>query len=275
MGQIFEEGFFHADPHPGNLFVIPPAGSLTGAWQLAFVDFGMVGEVPATTREGLREAVIAVGTQDSARLVKAYEMLGFLLPGADLELIEEAEAKVFDRFWGKSMSDLRDIDHRELMEFASEYRELMLEMPFQLPQDLLLLGRTAAILSGMCTGLSPAFNVWDSMQPYAEDLLKSELTGNWQVWWEEIEVILRSLISLPRRLDGMLDQLERGELQVQAPGLENHLANIEKNLRGLTGAVIFAALFIGGMQLLLAGYSLPGYILLGFAFLALVVVISR
>lgn len=275
MEQIFEKEFFHADPHPGNLFVIPPEKSPTGAWQLAFVDFGMVGQVPSSAMDGLREMVIAVGTQDAGRMIQAYEKLDFLLPGANLDLIEQAEAKAFERFWGKSMSELQDIDHKELLAFASEFRDLMYEMPFQIPQDLLLLGRTVAILSGMCTGLDPGFNVWESIRPYAEDLVKSELGGNWEMWWGEIEVLLRSLISLPRRLDGMLGQVERGELQVQAPGVERHLANIEKNLQGLTGGVLFAALFIGGIQLVLAGFSLPGFILLGSALIPLLVILFR
>ena len=275
LDQIYEKDFFHADPHPGNLFVIPPEDTPRGDWQLAFVDFGMVGHVPETAREGLREIVIAVGTRDAGRLVNAYDKLGFLLPGADLELIEKAEAKAFERFWGKSMSELQEIDHRELMDFADEFRDLMYEMPFQIPQDLLLLGRTIAILSGMCTGLDQGFNIWEIIRPYAEELVKTELTSNWEMWWGEIEVLLRSLISLPRRLDGMLAQVERGELRVRAPDLETHLGNIEKNLQGLTGAVLFAALFIGGMQLLLAGYSLPGFILLGCALISLLVILLK
>jgi predicted unusual protein kinase regulating ubiquinone biosynthesis (AarF/ABC1/UbiB family) len=275
MSQIFEMEFFHADPHPGNLFVIPPADSPHGSWQLAFVDFGMVGHVPETAREGLREMVIAVGTQDPGRLLAASQKLGFILPGADLDMIEEAEAKAFERFWGKSMSELQEIDHREFLDFADEFRDLMFEMPFQIPQDLLLLGRTVAILSGMCTGLDQGFNVWENVRPYAEELVKKELTSNWEVWWEEIEVILRSLINLPRRFENMLSQVERGELRVQAPDLEEHLGNIEKNLRGLTGAVLFAALFIGGMQLLMAGFSLPGFLLIGSAMISLLVILLK
>ena len=275
MDQIFEKEFFHADPHPGNLFVIPPEDTPDGGWQLAFVDFGMVGHVPETAREGLREALIAVGTQDPGRLVGAYEKLGFLLPGADLELIEKAEAKAFERFWGISMSELQALDHRELMDFASEFRDLMYEMPFQIPQDLLLLGRTMAILAGMCIGLDPGFNLWENIRPYAEELVKAELTGNWELWWGEIEALLRSLLSLPRRLDVMLTQAEQGELQVQAPALEAHLGNIEKSLQWLTGAVLFAALFIGGMQLLLAGFSLPGFILIGCAIIPLIVLLLK
>jgi predicted unusual protein kinase regulating ubiquinone biosynthesis (AarF/ABC1/UbiB family) len=275
MGQIFDKEFFHADPHPGNLFVIPAEDTPEGSWQLAFVDFGMVGHVPASARDGLREAVIAIGTKNAARLVQAYEKLGFLLPGADLELIEQMEAKAFERFWGKSMAELKDIDHRELMEFGHEFRDLMYEMPFQIPQDLLLLGRTVAILSGMCTGLDPGFNVWESVRPFAENLVKSEVTGNWELWWGEIETLLRSLIAMPRRMDTLLGKMERGELQVQATELQRQLEGIEKNLQGLTGAILFAALFIGGMQLVLAGFSLPGFILLGSALIPLLVILFK
>ena len=283
MEQVFEYEFFHADPHPGNLFVIPPQKDQDGKnetsgssdWQLAFVDFGMVGHIPGTARDGLREGVIAVGTQDAGRLVEAYQKLGFLLPGADLEMLEQAEAKAFERFWGKSMAELQDIDHQELMEFAHEFRDLMYSMPFQIPQDLLLLGRTLAILSGMCTGLDPAFNVWESVRPYAEDLIKSEMTGNWDLWLREIEILLRSLLSTPRRLDAVLDQLEKGDLRVQVPELQDHLQGIEKNLQRLTGSIVFAALLLGGVQLILAGQTIGGITLIGAALISFLVLILR
>jgi len=275
MEQIFDEAFFHADPHPGNLFVIPEDQSPEGEWQLAFVDFGMVGQVPNNARDGLRELMIAVGTQDAGRMIKAYQKLDILLPGADLDLIERAETKVFERFWGKSMAELRDIDHREFMDFGEEFRDLMYDMPFQLPQDLLLLGRAVAILSGMCTGLDPDFNVWENIRPYAEELVKSELSGNWENWWGEIEVVLGSLISLPKRLDGMINKVERGELKVQAPSVRRELATINRNLRSLTRSILFLAVFIGGIQLALAGYNLPGYGLLVLSLIPLVLILIR
>ena len=92
LQQIFEDGFFQADPHPGNLFVEPvlsagQIGNLPG-WRLTFVDFGMAGRVAPNIRVGLRELAIAVGTRDAARMITAYQMLGVLLPGADLALLE-------------------------------------------------------------------------------------------------------------------------------------------------------------------------------------------
>jgi len=93
LRQIFEHGLFHADPHPGNLFVEPVIPTQDGgpSWRLIFVDFGMVGRVPPSLRAGLREMVIGVGTRDAARLVRASQIMGVLLPSADLERLEQAQ----------------------------------------------------------------------------------------------------------------------------------------------------------------------------------------
>ncbi|NTV83881.1 MAG: hypothetical protein HGA23_06210, partial [Bacteroidales bacterium] len=99
LKQIFEDGFFHADPHPGNIFITPlPEKKQDGstAWKLTLVDFGMVGRMPERLMEGLRETVISVGLQDSSRLVKAYQMLGVLLPSANMKLLEEADEFMSD-----------------------------------------------------------------------------------------------------------------------------------------------------------------------------------
>ncbi len=102
LQQIFEDGFFHADPHPGNLFVspLPEQGDGTG-WQLTFVDFGMVGHVAPELRDGLRETVIAVGTRDTSRLIKAYQLMGVLLPGARSQADRKSRAARFRDDVGK------------------------------------------------------------------------------------------------------------------------------------------------------------------------------
>src|SRR4029077_12630703 len=128
-----------------------------------------------------------------------FQTLDVLLPSADLKLLEQAESQLFDRFWGMSMSDLRKVDHREMRQFGMQFRELMYEMPFQLPHNLLLLGRTVAILSGMSTGLDPNFNVWGEVAPYATKLVSAEGGSNWETWLEEALKVLQVLIALPGR----------------------------------------------------------------------------
>lgn len=273
LQQIFEDDFFHADPHPGNLFVHPGEGDGGADWQLTFVDFGMAGRVPPNLRAGLREGVIAIGTRDAARMVKSYQMLGVLLPHADLALIEKAEAKAFERFWGRSMAELRDISVQEMHEFTREFRELIYTMPFQIPQDLILLGRTVAILSGMCTGLDPQFNFWYSLAPFAQKLIAEEAVSGWEFWLGELGGMARALLTLPQRTEAMLGRMERGELAVQIPRITEQMNRLERTVRRGVGGLIFAALLTSGVQLYLAGQVIWGGILFACASLALIWVI--
>ena len=274
LKQIFEDGFFHADPHPGNLFVTPrpvtednqrsnPVDKI--GWQLTFVDFGMVGNVPGHLSEGLREMMIGVGTRDAARVVQSYRTLGVLLPSADLKLLEQAGTQLFDRFWGMSMGELRDLDHRQMMQFAMQFRELMYEMPFQLPHNLLLLGRTVAILSGMCTGLDPNFNVWTQLAPYAQKLVRDEGVSNWDVWLNAIGELVKQLVSLPLQTGRVLTRLERGELNVNVPQVNRQIFHLEGAVNRLTGSILFAAFFFGGVLLYQGGDIRLGYLFWAFS----------
>ena len=253
LTQIFEFRFFHADPHPGNLFVQP--ASAEHGWRLVFIDFGMVGEVTPTIRQAIREAVIAVGTRDPARLIRSFQTVDALRPGADLERIAEAQQAVFDRYWGRSMSELRAVDRREVREFMSQFRDLLFELPFQVPENLIYLGRTVAILSGMCTGLDPDFNLFVEITPFAEKLLAEESQGrNFDFWINEIVDQLRKLAALPARVDNVLGKFERGDLAVTVKyGPEQRAAQraLPAALRGLANSLVAVALLAVGTVLYL------------------------
>jgi predicted unusual protein kinase regulating ubiquinone biosynthesis (AarF/ABC1/UbiB family) len=252
LQQIFRDGFFHADPHPGNLFVAPDADA-TG-WRLVFVDFGMVGRLSPTVRTGMREAAIAVGTRDSARLVRAQQQLGLLLPSANLSMLERAEARVFDRLWGTTMADLQQIGRQEIREIAGEFRELLYEMPFHVPEDLILLGRTVGILSGMCTGLDPQFNVWHQVTPFAKTLLQEDSTFDWNVVLDAAWGVAAATLALPRQAETLLGKLNRSELALQVPRVEEQLGRLELTMRRVAGSVICAAATLGAAQLYVAGH---------------------
>ncbi|MBU4226547.1 MAG: AarF/ABC1/UbiB kinase family protein, partial [Chloroflexi bacterium] len=193
-----------------------------------------------------------------------------LLPGADLKLIEQAEARIFDLFWGKSMSELRQISHKDMHRFAFQFRELMYTMPFQFPQNLLMLGRTVAILSGMCTGLDADFNLWVQLAPYAQKLVTEEAGSNWRVWLDELGEVLKTLVAIPSQAGRVLAQMERGELSVQAPQINRQVAYLEKAVNRLGGVILSAALMLGGVLLYNAGNTLfAGIMLAGSALVLL------
>jgi predicted unusual protein kinase regulating ubiquinone biosynthesis (AarF/ABC1/UbiB family) len=270
--QVFEDNFFHADPHPGNLFVAPVSASsmrrklcpLSKAspsagkdWQLTFVDFGMAERIPASLRAGLREMVIAIGTKDAHRLVQAYQQLNMLLPGTDLRALEVAHEQVLERFWGLSMTELREIDLDEIRAFTQENREMFYEMPFQLPQNLIFLFRTLGILSGLCTGLDPELNLWESFTPYAERVIAEEATTNWKIWLGEVGESGKAALVLPKHLDSvlikadrLLEEVEAGRLlEIFFPSLEPLLERLEFALHRLVTALVVAAMFLGGSYL--------------------------
>ena len=248
LQQIFRDSFVHLDPHPGNLFVTPITDPAPGepAWKLTFIDFGMMGEVPENLREGLTEALISVGLRDGARAVRSMEILNVILPGADMHLIERASTEVFARFGGMSMDELVNVPPEEMIEFAGQFRELVFELPFQVPDDMLMLGRSVGILSGVATGLEPSFNVWAVLTPYAATLVSGE--GGLSVGRivKEAADLGRTLLALPGRVDRVLTSAERGELTVRTPRVAAQVERLNRTARGTNGVLVFAALLLAG-----------------------------
>ncbi|MDO8120620.1 AarF/UbiB family protein [Isoptericola sp. b490] len=265
LQQIFEDGFVHADPHPGNLFVTPVDGDGPPRWKLTFVDFGMVSRIPDSVRDSLRELLIAVGTRDAGRVVRAYQMLDMLLPGADLAAIERAEAQVFDRYWGLSMNELRNIDPQEVREFAHQYRDLLLDMPFQVPQNLLYVVRTVAILSGMCTGLDPDFNLWSQLGPFARKLVADETSSGLDRWLDQLGDTLMAAVALPGQATRVLTQIESRGLAVRDEQATRSLRTLRRSVDRLSTTVAGAALLVAGAVLVAAADDGVGIALMAVA----------
>jgi predicted unusual protein kinase regulating ubiquinone biosynthesis (AarF/ABC1/UbiB family) len=251
LQQIFEDRFFHADPHPGNLFVLP-TNTDEGKWQIIFVDFGMTGELNEKMLNGLREVLISVGTQDASRLVRAYQKLEILLPGADTDAIQNASAVAFSRFWGRTAPELSSLGREEVMQFAHEFSDVLYDLPFQIPENFILLGRCIGILSGLCSGLDPEFNIWQQIVPYAGRLINDQHSSGLGWIVQEIGDTLRIAASLPRRSEGLMNRLEQGKISFQIPDVQRQLIRLEKTLHHLTAAIVFAVLVMCAVQLHLA-----------------------
>ena len=260
LKQIFEDHFFHADPHPGNLFIHPLSTPVAGEktpFQLVFVDFGMAGSVPTHQLAGLRELLIGLGTQDASRVVKAYQILDILLPGADVSLLERGTSRIFEQFWGKTAPQMMEMHQEEAVAFAREFGALIYDLPFQVPENMILLARCLGILSGICTGLNSDFNVWTNVAPYASRLVQAEGGSNLQFWLKELVSILQSLVTLPRKTETLLNRIEQGRLEINDPHLTRQVAHLDRSIGRISGAIVFAAFLLGGIQLYLAGHILP------------------
>jgi predicted unusual protein kinase regulating ubiquinone biosynthesis (AarF/ABC1/UbiB family) len=245
--QLFSHGFFHADPHPGNLFVSPASASGGEVpWTLTFVDFGMMGEVPPVLRTTLRHLIIAAAARDGRGMVKAALDAGVLLPNADTTELEHVMTQVFARFGGMGFAELRELDPREFTAFAREFGHVLRDMPFQLPENFLLIARAASLTSGLCSSLEPSYNLWDSIEPYAAQLVRDEGGNVLRDVGKQALDIAGIAWRLPGRADALLTQAEEGRLAVATPRLDKSVARAERAVRRLSWAVVFAGLIVGG-----------------------------
>jgi predicted unusual protein kinase regulating ubiquinone biosynthesis (AarF/ABC1/UbiB family) len=121
----------------------------------------------------------------------------------------------------------------------------------------------------MCTGLDPDFNVWKGLAPFAQELIQEEAGEIWEQLLEQATSWGKLLFNLPKRLDSTLTKLERGKIAIRTPELERRLSRLEQSNRKQVGAVIFAALLLGGIQLILGEVMVPGSILLAGAAITL------
>jgi predicted unusual protein kinase regulating ubiquinone biosynthesis (AarF/ABC1/UbiB family) len=253
--QLFGHGYFHADPHPGNVFVTPVTSNSSGApagqaWRLTFVDFGMMGEVTDELRNGLRRLLIAVASRDGRGLVDGIQDVGVLLPTADTADLERALAQLFDRFGGMGFAQLRKVDQREFREFGQEFGMVVRSLPFQLPENFLLVIRSMSLTSGVCSSLDPEFNIWDAIEPYATRLLREEGGNLAMSAAKEAISFAGTALRLPGRIDALITRINDGVVTVATPSIDRRLGRLERLLRKAIGAVLFAGFLVGGILLI-------------------------
>ncbi len=241
--QIFVTGFFHADPHPGNIFVTPTPD---GSWTLTFIDFGMMGEISDSLRSGLREFILAAVARDGRALIAALERVGVLLNTADTDELERVMAALFDRFGGMGVAELAAIDERELEAFARQFGETMRAMPFQFPESFLLLIRTISLISGVTSALNRSFNMWDAIDPFARTVLTGSGEGFARDLGQRALDYVTTMARLPRRLDDVITRIDSGRLAVRTPELDRRLRSIDRSIGRMASAIVFAALLFAG-----------------------------
>lgn len=245
--QIFNEGFFHADPHPGNLFVKPEDPVATDeegnrTFSLIFVDFGMVGRIKSLMGENLRKLLVGVTQRDARALTLAYRDLGFFLPGADLDRITEAQTRLLDELWGRDLLELTRPDPREVQALGREFRDILFDFPFQIPQDFVYLGRALGILSGLASQLDPQMNPWYKVEQYGRALIRTK-----DVQRAGLETLLQTVkpfVTLPAQLERVLRMAEQGNLHVEMgpdPSTLRRLDRLDRRLQQLQATVLAGA----------------------------------
>lgn len=257
--QILIDGFYHADPHPGNLFV-------TTEGVVIMVDFGMIGSVANEMRPLLIDLVLALTQRDYFAVVEQLKRLGFLRRDADNLLLVRAVSIFLEHTLGSGT----DINSTDLQVFLKDLERLLYEQPFQIPARFTFLGRALGTLYGICVDLDAEINFIEVSRPYVDKFLGSKNSA-YTIALEKARGLGKALIDIPGLLERVLVKAERGDLHLKmdAPDFKEAMADNTRALLSLGWALVFGFVLLASVFLLTEGHLLEARIGAGLCILTL------
>lgn len=259
--QIFEDGFFHADPHPGNVLVLgEPFAPVFG-----LVDLGMVGRLSPRMRDRVVDLMVAASRQDHDGIADALYAIGTPTKKIDREAFRAEVSFLADRYLGKKLKDIElSAVIRDLVRAATKYG-------IEVPPDFLLVGKALMTIEGIGREIYPDLDVFEESKPYFLNILRKryspEKVGNELL--RRLERLSGATADVPFQLQEVLNDLRLGRLAIRTDSPTGYLAT-ERLSRRLFTALVFSSLLLGSSWLITSGFDTLGATLLGLALAILV-----
>jgi ubiquinone biosynthesis protein len=261
--MILEDGFFHADPHPGNIFVMPDG-------RIGLMDFGIVGWLTPDLMENIAGAFLSFINKDFDDLVSQYIELGFVPEEVDIEVFRnEFKADLIEVCEPLYDMKLSEINFAEYIEILTE---IAIKHGLQMPSALLLMDKTMLILDNIGRQLDPNFNFLAVAEPYAAKLVRKRLSP--QKTLDKVRkgfAEMSEMVTIPKQINRLLRKTLKDGLgfKVDPIGMERLIKDIDRSSNRLAFSIIVAALIVGSSLLLQSGIGgeilgLPGVGAIGF-----------
>ena len=242
--MIFEDGFFHADPHPGNLFVMPDG-------RIGLMDFGIVGWLTPDMMEDIADAFLAILNKDFDRIVEMYINLGLVADAVDSDTFRRDFKKdlvyLLEPLYDLSISEINFPEYLEAM------TQLVIKHGLKVPSELLLMNKTMLIMDNIGRELDPSFNLIASAEPYAAKLVKSRMSPQRVLNKTQANLtqIGDLLVDTPKQMNRLLRKTMRDEIKfkIDPIGMEKLIKDIDRSSNRLAFSVIVGAIIIGSSML--------------------------
>ena len=271
--QIFEDGFFHADPHPGNLLVEENNS-------IALLDFGMVGKLDGETLSQLTAILMGVVKGNAERIITTMEEMEIVDMEMNLKRLKYDIQDLIDKYYGLPLKQI------QMNKIIPEILYLVRKHQIKIPVDLALLAKTSLSIEGTVKRLDPEFDVFAHAKPFAKQLIqkKYSFSNLWKKGGEKAREVIHLMEILPNDIFWFLKALKRGKVSIgfEHKGLERLIQEIDRATNRIALSLIIAALIIGSSLILrqdvppfILGYPAVGII--GFliaSFLGLGLIIS-
>jgi len=234
LRQLLTDGFFHADPHPGNLAV-------TTDGSLIFYDFGMMGQIQPLTKTKLVKVFFGIAQKDADLVISALVELGALEVSGDIDPVRRSVQFMLDNFMGKPM------ESQSISAISDDLFEVAYAQPFRFPAAFTFVLRALSTLEGLGKGLDPDFNFMEVAKPFATDLMGNNDGGLVSSIFGELGKQAaqagNTAFNLPRRLDETIIKLERGEIKLRVKSQETD--RLLRRISGVGTSAIYAIIGIG------------------------------
>jgi predicted unusual protein kinase regulating ubiquinone biosynthesis (AarF/ABC1/UbiB family) len=254
LEQLLNHGFFHADPHPGNLAV-------TGKGELIFYDFGMMGQIQSITRDKLLRTFFGIAQKDAEAVINSLIELGAIEVNGDIGPIRRSVQYMLDNFMGQPM------DKQSVAAISDDLYDIAYDQPFRFPATFTFVMRALSTLEGLGKGLDPNFNFMEVAKPYATNLMENannKESGSLSTAFlgelgRQAAQVSNTAIALPRRIDDTLAKLERGDIRVRIKSQETDrlLRRLSNVGIGAIYALLGATSFLCATLLLVNGWLVP------------------
>lgn len=249
MREVFEFGFFHADPHPGNFFVQRDAS-------IALIDFGMVGRVDDQMQDALLRVGLAVARQDASRLTDAFYNLGVARSRVNRAALQRDLDHFLSQYAGRSINELA------AAQVTGEVMSVALRHQLQLPSELVMLFRVIGMSESLGARLDPDFRLFEFATPYMKRFWhkrRSSKVMSRRLGQAALEAVELGL-ELPRHVSHLLHQIEHGELEfnVNPESLNEFAHQLQRMTNRLALTILFAG-FIVSLGLVMTIYHPPGW----------------
>ncbi|MDD3006961.1 MAG: AarF/ABC1/UbiB kinase family protein [Candidatus Pacebacteria bacterium] len=264
LKQIFDDGFFHGDLHPGNVFVLP--GNV-----IALIDFGMVGRIDRDTMDELSDVLMSLTKFDAEGIVRGLEKMDIIGPDVDTKKIKREINLLIDRYYGL---DLREL---EVGKILTDVMEVIRKNNIRIPSEFALLFKTLITAEGTARSLDPEFNVVEHIQPFVRNLIRKKYSPDRIIKGGAgfLENSMGMIKKIPDNVDWLFKSLKAGKLYIglEHRGLEKMDATIDRASNRLSFSLIISSMIIGSSFVMsmdkgpfIFGYSAFGIV--GFIFAA-------
>ncbi|MCK4592102.1 AarF/ABC1/UbiB kinase family protein [Candidatus Parcubacteria bacterium] len=243
LKQILVDGFFHGDPHPGNIFIMKDN-------IIAPIDFGMVGRIEENTMINMADFLIAAISNDADKVVRVLENMDIVDSEMDLKKIRVEIGYFMDKYYNVSLKQL------EMGRIIEEIMKIMIQHQIKVPSDLVLLTKALVTIEGIGRELDPDFNMVARAKPFANELIKRKYSlGNLlKVSGKFTEELFNSMKTFPNEFSYLIRNLRKGKLTIsfQHKGLEKLILEIDRASNRLSFSMIISALIIGSSFIILS-----------------------